>query len=101
MIGNVFGLARLSTAVGMIATGWAGGYLMVRCEPQIHCSRREFIFGQGAPIAGYILAAYGGLKAGFEAYRPAIYYAGSMALALASLIAFVRLRIETAIFCKV
>ena len=29
MIGSVFGLAKLSTAVGMIETGWAGGYLMV------------------------------------------------------------------------
>lgn len=29
VLGNVFGLARLSTAMGMIVIGWAGGYLMV------------------------------------------------------------------------
>ena len=50
---------------------------------------------QGAPIAGYILAAYGGQSAGFKAYRPAIYYAGSMALASSGLVALVRLRIST------
>lgn len=30
VVGNVFGLARMSVAMGMIVTGWAGGYLMVR-----------------------------------------------------------------------
>lgn len=45
----------------------------------------------GAPIAGYLLDAYGGEKAGFKAYRPAIFYAGSLALASAGLVAFVRL----------
>lgn len=29
VIGNVFGSARVSVAVGMIVTGWAGGYLLV------------------------------------------------------------------------
>jgi MFS family permease len=29
VIGNVFGSARLSVAMGMIVTGWGGGYLMV------------------------------------------------------------------------
>lgn len=32
VIGNVFGSARVSVAVGMIVTGWAGGYLLV-CLP--------------------------------------------------------------------
>ena len=32
VIGNVFGSARVSVAVGMIVTGWAGGYLLV-CSP--------------------------------------------------------------------
>lgn len=49
---------------------------------------------QGAPIAGFMLNAYGGEKAGFQAYRPAIFYAGSMALAAAGLTGFVRLRIN-------
>jgi MFS family permease len=30
VVGNVFGSARVSVAMGMIVTGWAGGYLMVR-----------------------------------------------------------------------
>lgn len=30
VIGNVFGSARVPIAMGMIVTGWAGGYLMVR-----------------------------------------------------------------------
>lgn len=29
VIGNVFGSARVSVAMGMIVTGWAGGYLLV------------------------------------------------------------------------
>ena len=73
VVGNVFGSARVSVAMGMIVTGWTRGYLM------------------GAPIAGYILNAYGGQTAGFEAYRPAILYAGSMALASARLVGFIRL----------
>lgn len=56
---------------------------------------------QGAPIAGYILAAYGGGKSsGFKAYRPAIYYAGSMALGSAGLVALVRFRISSKIVKK-
>ncbi len=31
VVGNVFGSARVVVALGMIVTGWAGGYLMVRC----------------------------------------------------------------------
>ncbi|GME25407.1 major facilitator superfamily transporter [Neofusicoccum parvum] len=76
VVGNVFGSARVAVAMAMIVTGWTGGYLM------------------GAPIAGFMLNAYGGEEAGFEAYRPAIFYAGSMALAAAGLTAFVRLRIN-------
>ncbi|KAB2572537.1 putative monocarboxylate permease protein [Lasiodiplodia theobromae] len=76
VVGNVFGSARVAVAMAMIVTGWTGGYLL------------------GAPIAGFLLNAYGGEKAGFEAYRPAIFYAGSMALAAAGLTAFVRLRIN-------
>ena len=29
VVGNVFGSARVAVAMGMIVTGWAGGYLMV------------------------------------------------------------------------
>ncbi|KAK7542689.1 major facilitator superfamily domain-containing protein [Phyllosticta citribraziliensis] len=76
VVSNVFGSARMAVAMAMIVTGWTGGYLL------------------GAPIAGFMLNAYGGEEAGFQAYRPAIFYAGSMALAAAGLTAFVRLRIN-------
>ena len=29
VVGNVFGSARVSVAMGMIVTGWVGGYLLV------------------------------------------------------------------------
>jgi hypothetical protein len=48
----------------------------------------------GAPIAGYILDAYGGPNANFTAYRPAIFYSGGMAVGAAAMVASVRLRKE-------
>jgi len=74
VVGGLFGSRRVGVAMGMIVTGWAGGYLM------------------GAPIAGYLLAAYGGEHGTLKAYHPAIFYAGSMALGAAGLVAVVRLR---------
>ncbi|KAK7751431.1 hypothetical protein SLS62_006687 [Diatrype stigma] len=82
VVGNVFGSARVSVAMGMIVTSWAGGYLM------------------GAPIAGYLLEAYGGTDAGFQAYRPAMFYAGSMALGAAGLVQGVRFRMSRNFFAK-
>jgi len=32
VVGSVFGSRRVSVAMGMIVTGWAGGYLMVSCS---------------------------------------------------------------------
>lgn len=76
VVGNVFGSARVSVAVGMIVSGWLGGYLL------------------GAPIAGYILNASGGQAGGIGAYRPAIFYAGSMATAATILSAVVRIKVD-------
>ena len=75
VVGAVFGSRRVSVAMGMIVTGWTGGYLL------------------GAPIAGFMLSAYGPKHGGpirLDAYHPAIFYAGSMALAASALVAFVR-----------
>ncbi|KAL7807918.1 MFS general substrate transporter [Trichoderma aethiopicum] len=83
VVGNVFGSQRVSVAIAMIVTGWGGGYLM------------------GAPIAGYILDAYGGTGSGFQAYRPAITYAGCMGLAATSLVAIARLRKNRSFLVKV
>ena len=56
---------------------------------------------QGAPIAGYILAAYGGQDSGFKAYRPAMYYAGSLTLASTALVVLLRMHLSTKILKKV
>jgi hypothetical protein len=44
---------------------------------------------QGAPIAGYLLAAYGGEHSTLKAYHPAIFYASTMALGAAGLVGIV------------
>ncbi|KAF9884845.1 hypothetical protein FE257_001188 [Aspergillus nanangensis] len=82
VVGNVFGSARVSVAMGMVVTGWAGGYLL------------------GAPIAGYILDASGGEESGIAAYRPAIFYAGGMALSSAVMALFIRLKTDMKPFKK-
>ncbi|KAF4631797.1 hypothetical protein G7Y89_g6331 [Cudoniella acicularis] len=76
VVGSVFGSRRVSVAMGMIVTGWGGGYLM------------------GAPIAGYLLAAYGGENSTLKAYHPAIFYAGSMALASSALVLLLKLNLD-------
>ncbi|OLN93199.1 Riboflavin transporter MCH5-like protein 12 [Colletotrichum chlorophyti] len=83
VVGNVFGSARVSVAMSMIVTGWTGGYLM------------------GAPIAGYLLEAYGGAEDGLQAYRPAMFYAGSLSLAASGLVAAVRFRLRRSILAKI
>ncbi|KAI1329164.1 major facilitator superfamily transporter [Xylariaceae sp. FL0255] len=83
VVGNCFGSARFTVAMGMIVSSWSGGYLL------------------GAPIAGYLLDAYGGENAGFEAYRPAMFYAGSLALGAAGFVALVRFRSSRNFFAKV
>lgn len=83
VVGNSFGSLRVAVAMGMIVTGWTGGYLM------------------GAPIAGYILAAFGGAELGLVAFRPAMFYAGSMAVGAAALVATMRFMTEKSILRKV
>ncbi|KAL6922577.1 hypothetical protein FSST1_006603 [Fusarium sambucinum] len=82
VVGSVFGPSKVSIAMGMSVTGWAGGYLM------------------GSPIAGYLLDAYGGSDSGFRAYRPAMYYAGSLALAAAGIVAMIRFHLNRNILAK-
>lgn len=83
VVGNVFGSARVSVAMGMIITSWAGGYLM------------------GAPIAGYLLDAYGGPDSTLQAYHPAIFYAGSLSLGAAGLVLMARFKLNRRLFAKV
>ena len=83
VVGNVFGSARVSVAMGMVVTSWGGGYLL------------------GAPIAGYLLDAYGGPDSTIEAYHPAMFYAGSLSLGAAGCVLMARLKINPALFAKV
>ncbi|KAJ6527092.1 monocarboxylate transporter [Mycena capillaripes] len=83
VVGTVFGSARVSVAMGMIVTGWVGGYLM------------------GAPIVGYLLAAYGGADSTLSAYHPAMFYAGSMGMGATGLVLLMRLKTSTQLFQKV
>ncbi|CAI7622553.1 unnamed protein product [Penicillium glandicola] len=76
VVGNTFGSARVSVVMGMVVTGWAGGYLL------------------GAPIAGFILDAAGGENQGITGYRPAIVYAGTMALVAAVIGLSIRLKTD-------
>ncbi|KAJ5861185.1 Major facilitator superfamily domain general substrate transporter [Penicillium soppii] len=76
VVGNTFGSARVSVVMGMVVTGWAGGYLL------------------GAPIAGFILDAAGGEKSGITGYRPAILYAGSMTVVAALIGLSIRLKTD-------
>ncbi|EGX92297.1 monocarboxylate permease [Cordyceps militaris CM01] len=80
---SMFGSQRVSVVMGMIMTAWAGGYLL------------------GSPIAGYLLEAFGGASGGLKAYRPAMFYAGSLALISAILLAIVRFRINKKFFAAV
>ncbi|KAI1823635.1 major facilitator superfamily transporter [Xylaria intraflava] len=83
VVGNCFGSSRVAVAMGMIVTSWSGGYLL------------------GAPIAGYLLDAHGGEDAGFQAYRPAMFYAGSLALGAASLVEVTRFCSNKSLFAKI
>ncbi|KAM3521256.1 hypothetical protein NHJ13051_006349 [Beauveria bassiana] len=80
---SIFGSQRVSVVMGMIMTAWAGGYLL------------------GSPIAGYLLQAFGGADGGLKAYRPAMFYAGGLALISAILLAIVRFRLNKKILAAV
>jgi len=72
VVAHIYGPVRVTTVFSMILTGWAAGYLL------------------GAPVAGWLLDAYGGSGAGIVAYRPAMYYAGSLSVGSAGFILGVR-----------
>ncbi|KAK5989526.1 MFS transporter asaE-like protein [Cladobotryum mycophilum] len=82
-ISKVFGSARVAVAMSMVVTGWIGGYLM------------------GAPIAGYLLENFGGVDGGLQAYRPAMFYAGSLAFVSGILILTARFRINKSLLAIV
>ncbi|KAI0261040.1 major facilitator superfamily domain-containing protein [Gloeopeniophorella convolvens] len=73
VVGSVYGNTRTANALAMTVSGWAFGYFF------------------GSPVAGWLLQAYGGSSAGRAAFRPAIYYAGSLSVASAGLIGGMRM----------
>jgi hypothetical protein len=56
---------------------------------------------KGAPIAGYLLEAYGKGHPTLEAYHPAMLYAGSMASGASVMVVLARLKINTTLLKKV
>ncbi|TVY54981.1 Aspyridones efflux protein apdF [Lachnellula cervina] len=84
VVTQIYGPSRAGVAMGMTITGWSVGFFM------------------GAPIAGYLLQAAGGAKAGsISPYRPAIFYAGSIALVSATFVLVARLRLDPKLLKKV
>lgn len=84
VITQIYGPSRAGVAMGMTITGWSAGYFM------------------GAPIAGYLLQAAGGVKEGsISPYRPAIFYAGGTALVSATFVLVARLRLDPKLLKKV
>ena len=111
VVGTVFGSQRVSVTMGMIVTGWAGGYLMVcRDLPTLAFAKKHrpesdgsLLIGsvQGAPIAAYLLEAHGGEKSSLAAYHPAMFYAGSFAIVAMGLVGVVRLYVNKVIMRRV
>lgn len=84
VIGNIYGPAKSGVAMAMNTTGWSIGYFM------------------GAPIAGYLLQAAGGVKEGsIASYRPAIFYAGGVALVSTVFVLLARLRLNSKLMMKI
>jgi MCP family monocarboxylic acid transporter-like MFS transporter 3 len=84
VITQMYGPSRAGVAMGMTITGWSVGFFM------------------GAPIAGYLLQAAGGEKAGtISPFRPAIFYAGGIAFVSAIFVLVARLRLDPKLLKKV
>ncbi|KAH0338731.1 MFS general substrate transporter, partial [Aureobasidium melanogenum] len=83
VVSSLFGSLRMPVVMGMIITGWGTVYLM------------------GAPIAGYLLGAYGGQHGSLKSYHPAIFFAGSAALAACLSVGLVRLKLDRKILSKI
>ena len=82
-VGCMIPPGQAAVGMGMVITGWTGGYLM------------------GSPIAGILIAAAGAEKAHtVEPYRDAIFYAGGVALASTTCVLVARLRMDTKLIKK-
>lgn len=100
VVGSVFGSARLGVAMGMVVTGWVFGSSASSRRSTVSHNPPIAGYMLGSPIAGYLLAAYGGEDSGLKAYHPAIFYAGSLATGAAGLVAILRLKIKAVVWAK-
>jgi MFS family permease len=67
VIGGIFGAHLVSTAMGMIVTGWTAVRSLARAADPFLKRRQGYL--SGGPIAGYLLEAFGGQGAGLSAFR--------------------------------
>ncbi|GAA5942592.1 hypothetical protein JCM10213_005913 [Rhodosporidiobolus nylandii] len=81
-LSSIFGSARLAVVFSMIITCFTPGYFL------------------GAPVAGYLLDAFGG-PAKYGAYRPAIFFSGGLSLFSALCVFAVRVYQSRRVFIKV
>lgn len=72
VLSSLLGSKRMPVAFSMLVSVWAPGYFL------------------GSPVAGYLLQAVGGPSQGYQAFRPAIFYAGSLATVSSLLVAGIR-----------
>ena len=82
VVANLFGVAKVAVAMGMVVTAWTGGYLL------------------GAPIAGYILGATGS-EHDVNSYLPSIFYAGGLTVVALLLSLLTRVKISRRLRHKV
>ncbi|GAA5973947.1 hypothetical protein JCM11641_001235 [Rhodosporidiobolus odoratus] len=75
-LSSIFGSGALPVVFSMILSSFAPGYFL------------------GAPIAGYLLQAFGGEQGGYAAYRPAIFYSGGLSLFAALCVLSVRVKLS-------
>ncbi|TFK72538.1 MFS general substrate transporter [Pluteus cervinus] len=80
VVGFVYGPNRVTTILAMVLTGWAAGYML------------------GSPVAGWLFERYGGSDGGRIAYRPAMYYAGSLSFGSAAFIMVMRYLVNPKLF---
>lgn len=89
VVTGIFGPGRAAVAMGMAISGWTLGYLL------------------GAPIAGFLLQAKAGTEkfaakdVGVDVYRPAIFYAGGLALVASLFAVWARVKMEKGLKKKV
>lgn len=89
VVAGIFGPGRAAVAMSMAVSGWTAGYLL------------------GPPITGYLLQAVAGERKfvakemGVEVYRPAIFYAGGLALVASIFAGWARVKMTRTVRKKV